>query len=143
MKLKYFLLLLVLCVLLACKTKAETIPEDLPKETYFKIGNELKNKNKYKEAIEYFEIVIDRFPDDMEIVLNAQYEIALIHYKMKEYKTALLLFDELIEAYNAPDAAYFPRSFLVLAQKIKFKITTILEDKKRRNKEISDQETEP
>jgi outer membrane protein assembly factor BamD (BamD/ComL family) len=95
-------------------------------------AQEASDRNRYKISLQYYEAVLERFPQDMEYVCAAEYEIAFIHYKQKKYDEAREEFTSLLARYdNNPDEELLPQQFKILSRKI---LDTITEIENRRGK---------
>ena len=105
--------------LFGCRSTPTDIPTDLDPEEYFQRAQEaVVERSDYKTALFYYETFLDRFSDDIQLVVQAEYEIAFIHYKLGDYDLARGEFNALLERYKADDAQLLPRWPLVLTQKI-------------------------
>lgn len=114
------LLALSVLVLLSCNTVPSEIDPDLTQAELIQRAQEAADEENFDAAIAYYQTVLDRFPDDLDAVATARYEIAFVHYKRGEMDTARAGFTELLEFYDSTDVAImeWPR---VLA-------TTLLEE---------------
>ncbi|MCL2833621.1 MAG: tetratricopeptide repeat protein [Treponema sp.] len=109
-------------VLSSCATGPATIPPDLTAAELVQRAQEASDKNRYSVSLQYYEAILQRFPDDMEYVCTADYEIAFIYYKQKKYDLSKTGMTNLLERYNSPDEELLPQQYKVLAKKI---LTTI------------------
>jgi outer membrane protein assembly factor BamD (BamD/ComL family) len=121
---KALLLLALLSALgsFGCKSVPTVIPPDLSPADYFQKAQEASDAGKYALALKYYESFLQHYPDERDRGLWARYEIALLHYKMKDAATALTLFDELLAMYSGEDAAQLPQGPRILAEKVKAKL---------------------
>ena len=119
----------------SCISKPVVIPDDLTPAELIQRGQEAADRNKYAASLQYYATVIERFPQDIDNVCAAEYEIAFIHYKQKKYDIAKAEFNGLLERYNTPDEALLPPQFKVLSQKILSRINEI----ENRRKKIEEQ----
>jgi len=85
-------------------------------------AQEASERNRYEQAIGYYEAVLARFPQDMTMVCTAEYEIAFIRYKQKRYDDSKAGFRALLERYNATDAELLPAQYQILAEKVLVKM---------------------
>jgi outer membrane protein assembly factor BamD (BamD/ComL family) len=108
----------------ACETVPEPseIPEDLSTQEYFQRAQEAVDQRHFETALVYYRTFLDRYPDDVENRIAAQYEIAFLHYKMEDYDTAEELFEELLARYEGEEAAQLPAWPRILAEKLIEKI---------------------
>lgn len=124
---KYVILLLVLCLFIfitiftACKTipDPEEIEKDLtPAELFQLAQEEVIERNNYKAAMVYYQTFLQRYPDDIQGQVIAEYEIAFLYHKMGEDETAIRLFEALLEKYEGPNADVLPQWPEVLSRKV-------------------------
>ena len=85
-------------------------------------AQEAADRDNYGLAVNYYLALQERYPAETERVLWASYEIAFLHYKMKQYEEAVTLFDELLARYQGDEGSAFPRGPAVLAEKMRNKI---------------------
>jgi TolA-binding protein len=103
----------------SCVTRVTAIPVDLTPIEYFQKAQEaVAAWDDYNTALLYYRTFIERYPNDAERVVEAEYEIAFLHYKMKEYDTAETLLKELVRKYKEPGSETLPRWPYSLAEKI-------------------------
>ena len=100
----------------ACSTTSETLPEDISSYKLFRLAQDAYSNFRYAQAIEYYELIIMRFPDDRESVISAQYELALIHYKSGNKQLATEGFSSLLAEYQR-DSSDYPKWVYVLSRK--------------------------
>jgi tetratricopeptide (TPR) repeat protein len=115
---------LVLAILLGasgCTTVPETIEDNLTPAEFFQRAQEASDVGRYELSQKYYEVFLERFPDETERVLWAKYEIAFLFHKMGKDKLAIEGFDALIAEYEAgpPDLPQGPR---ILAEKVKARL---------------------
>jgi outer membrane protein assembly factor BamD (BamD/ComL family) len=122
---KYVILLLVLCLSIGIFTACKTIPDpeeidkDLtPAELFQLAQEEVIERNNYKAAMVYYQTFLQRYPDDIQGQVIAEYEIAFLYHKLGEDETAIRLFEALLEKYEEPDADVLPQWPEVLSRKV-------------------------
>ena len=123
-------------ILAACASSKVQIPEDLTPMKIIQLAQEASDRNRYNTALQYYQTLQERNPDDDELVCNAEYEIAFIRYKQKKYAHAREQMEDLLQRYNAPGAELLPPKFKVLAQKVLEQINE-KENKHRRKRSSS------
>lgn len=123
-------------LLVSCYTADTKLEEDTPKEIYFKKAQEYMAYSWYQEAIKTYELFIERFPDDLEGVYTARYEIAFIYYKDRKYTKAQ---DEFLELLSVPQGA--PEWIPVLSTRILEEIGNKIKPKKE--KKVKEQKEKP
>ena len=115
---------LVLLVFTACQSTPKSIPEDLPPREYFQLAQEaVVERNDYDTALFYYQPFLERFPDDIQRTVEAEYEIAFIRYKQKD-PSARQLFEDLLSRYDAEGSELLPGWPKVLAEKVLEKISS-------------------
>lgn len=116
-----------LCILCAamllfftgCAGTNEEIPEDLEPIEYFQQAQQIASeKGDYIHAIRYYETFIERYPDDLQRIVMAKYEIAFLNYKRGRYNVAMQQFDELLTYYESEGSTVLPRWPRILAEKV-------------------------
>jgi outer membrane protein assembly factor BamD (BamD/ComL family) len=116
---KFFCIAIIVSVFAAsCLSGPAEISEDLSPAEIIQQAQEASDRNRYKVSLQYYEAVLERFPQDMEYVCAAEYEIAFIHYKQKKYEESKAEFTNLLSRYNGLDGELLPPQFMVLSEKI-------------------------
>ena len=101
------------------------IPDGLTAAELIQRGQEASDKNRYNVSLQYYEAVTERFPFDIDNVIAAEYEIAFIHYKQKNYELSKTEFNSLLARYNTPDQELLPAQFKILSNIVLGKIAEI------------------
>jgi len=121
--------ILGVCVLVAtlfgmtsCATAPVVIPEDMQPAEFFNKAQEAMDWNYYDTARIYYETLIARFPNDVQNVIAAQYELAYISYREGNLSDAEARFNGIIAQYEGEGQEALPRWPLILSQKILAKI---------------------
>jgi outer membrane protein assembly factor BamD (BamD/ComL family) len=126
MKLKYIAFALFTVLAVSCITPGPVeIPDDLTTAELIQRGQEASDRNRYSVSIQYYEAVLERFPYDIDSVIAAEYEIAFIYYKQKEYAQAKNGFNQLLARYNVTDQELLPPQFKILSNIVLGKIAEI------------------
>lgn len=103
---KTFLLLTTLIFslsLFSCMTIKE-IPDDKTAVQILQMGQNAASSGAYSNAEFCFNTVIERFGEDPYTLVQAKYELGHIFSKQKKYDKAKILFNEILQLYNArPD----------------------------------------
>ena len=99
----------------ACATTLD-ISEDLSPAELIQRAQEASDRNSYNTALQYYQALKDRNTNNIDLIINAEYEIAFIHYKQKKYPQAREELNALLEYYNTPDEELLPQQFKVLSQ---------------------------
>jgi outer membrane protein assembly factor BamD (BamD/ComL family) len=103
-------------LLFACASRPVSIPDDITAEELIQRGQEASDRNRYKQSLQYYETILDRFPTNIDLICAAEYEIAFIHYKQKLYPQSRSEFEDLLARYDVPDAELLPPQFKILAE---------------------------
>ena len=117
-------LLFAVGLLAGCASGPVVIDEGLEPSELIQRAQEASDKNRTAVAIQYYQAILDRYPDDRYATCAARYEIAFIQFKQKNFEEAKKGFEELLALYEGPDAALLPAQFRVLGEKILAKILT-------------------
>jgi outer membrane protein assembly factor BamD (BamD/ComL family) len=127
-----FAIAAVLGLLFACSSVPDEIPEDLTPLEYFQRAQEASDAGRYTLSMEYYQKFQERFPEERDRNVWAEYEIALLYYKMEDYQTALQRFDSLLARYEAGEVPELPEGPRILAEKVKARIERILAEQDSR-----------
>jgi outer membrane protein assembly factor BamD (BamD/ComL family) len=114
----FVVMALVVCALTACASAPFEVPPGLTPAELIQRAQEASDRNRYGRAKQYYEAILIRFPSDSENICTAEYEIAFIFYKQKDYEEAKSGFNKLLLRYNSPDAEALPSQYKVLAGKV-------------------------
>ncbi|MBQ6779848.1 MAG: tetratricopeptide repeat protein [Treponema sp.] len=121
-------------------TSNKEIPDNLTAKELIQKGQESFEKSRQKDALRYFNAVIDRYGTDPALYIEARYEIGHIYMKKKNYEAAVPVLEELIDLYAHYPVGTFPPSYEKLA---KLELAKIPENKlaeiheKQREKEAA------
>jgi outer membrane protein assembly factor BamD (BamD/ComL family) len=99
-----------------CASRPVTAPDDITAEELIQRGQEASDRYNYDQALQYYRLVLDRFPYNIDMVCAAEYEIAFINYKQKNYAEARVQFNTLLLRYQSPDAELLPPQFKRLCE---------------------------
>ena len=113
--------LLIVTILLcfsACATANLIIPENLSPAELIQRAQEASDRNRYNQALQYYQALLERNSFNIGLVCEAEYEIAFIHYKQKKYSLAREEFNALLERYNGEDVEDLPLHFKLLSNKV-------------------------
>lgn len=118
------IIVLGLALLGSCASGPLEIAEDLTPAELIQRGQEASDRSRYKQSLQYYEAILERFPTDIESICAAEYEIAFIHYKQKRLDESKAEFDALLARYDGPDADYLPPQFKILSEIVMAKLET-------------------
>ncbi|MDR2362940.1 MAG: tetratricopeptide repeat protein [Spirochaetaceae bacterium] len=126
-RVKYTALILIGLWFLSCVSKPLVISEGLSPAQLIQQGQEASDKNKFDQALAYYTVLLQKYPENMEIVCAAEYEIAFIHYKQKKYNQARTEFNALLARYDTPDEELLPAQFKILSQIVLAKLDSSIQ----------------
>lgn len=96
---------LIFLFLLSCGSNKPVYDSSVMVERYFRYAQDARNQKKYKLALQYYDIIIDNFPNQPDKVASAKYEKGSLYYRMKKYKQALEMFTDVLAMMNNPATA--------------------------------------
>ena len=108
---------LFLC-LSSCATGTVNIPDNLSPAEIIQRAQEAMDKNRYGVALQYYEALRDRNLTNIDLICEAEYEIAFIYYKENKFAQAKEGFNDLLERYEGPEGENLPAQFKLLAGKV-------------------------
>ncbi len=104
----------------------EDIPDTLTPMEYFQRAQDaVASRNDYDTALVYYTTFKERFPQDLQGNVEADYEIGFIHYKQGEYQVAKEILSNVVARYETEEAAKLKEWPLILSRKILTKIDSI------------------
>ena len=109
-------LLALLTMLVASCASGANIPPDLSPAELIQRAQESSDRNRFGQALAFYEAVLERFPSDLDSVVAAEYEIAFILYRQRNFDEARARFEALLSRYDAPGGDALPEKFRVLAE---------------------------
>jgi outer membrane protein assembly factor BamD (BamD/ComL family) len=114
--------LLLLVVLAAGCASGPDISDTITPAELEQRAQEASDRNRHKQSLAYYEIILERFGDRIDYVCAAEYEIAFIHYKQKKYDLSESELRKLLARYDGPDAELLPPQYRILANIVIAKI---------------------
>jgi len=123
--------LTIVLIISGCMTvpKPADIPADQTVIQLSQKGQEALDKSNYKAAEVYYQLIIDRYGTDAAALTAAEFEIAHIKIKQKNYADAKTMLEAIVARYEAAGAVGLKPEYLVLAKNDLAHITA-LETKK-------------
>jgi len=113
------LLIVIAALLGACASQPEEIPEELEPIEYFQRAQKIASEDEnYALAKRYYKAFIERYPEDIQRIVEAKYEIAYLSYKQGDYELARQQFEEMLSYYEDEGSSVLPRWPQVLAEKV-------------------------
>ena len=123
MRLNLFFIIFIAVLFFSCASGPVDIPEDATPSKIIQKAQEATDQNKYKMAIEYYQVLLERYGSIGEYYCIGNYEIAFIHYKQKRYTEARQGFEYLLSLYDTSRGSTLPPRFKVLAERILKRMT--------------------
>jgi len=122
------LFIVIAALLGACASQPEEIPEELEPIEYFQRAQKIASEDEnYALAKRYYKTFIERYPDDIQRIVEAKYEIAYLSYKQGDYDLSRQQFEEMLSYYEDEGSNILPRWPQVLAEKVLDKMSSNLE----------------
>ena len=111
-------LILTILILSSCASTAPEIDETLNTAEIFQLAQEASNDKDYETALKYYEVFIKNHSDDIQRLVEAEYEIAFITLKQGDVVRAKELFSDLLGRYSGEGAQVLPAWPMVLSRKL-------------------------
>ena len=118
MKLSAVFFILISLLIFSCASGPVVVPEDESPSKIIQSAQEATDANKYRIAIQYYQVLLERYGHLSEFYCIGNYEIAFIHYKQKRFPEARSGFEHLLALYNAEGGETLPRRFKILSEMI-------------------------
>lgn len=115
---KLTLLILIILVFSSCASGPEEIDETLNPAELFQLAQNAADNKDYETALKYYEVFIAKYSDDIQHLVEAEYEIALIIYKQGNIIRAKELFTEVLDRYSGEGTQVLPAWPMVLSGKL-------------------------
>ncbi|MCL2557581.1 MAG: outer membrane protein assembly factor BamD [Treponema sp.] len=100
----------------ACGTGPARISEDLSPQELVQRAQEATDRGRYRQAMQFYQALLERHSYDPTWLATAQYEIAFINYRQGNLQEARAGLNALLEQYDAPGSQAMPEKFRVLAR---------------------------
>ena len=101
-------------LLSACATTL-VISYDLSPEELIQRAQEASDRNRFGQALQFYETLLERFPNNPELVVNAMYEIGFIHERQRNFDESRVWLNGVLDFFDAHEGAALPEKFRVLA----------------------------
>ena len=99
----------------SCQSIKE-IPQDLTAPQILQRGQSYADASDYKNAEACYLATIERYGDDTNTYIEAEYELAHLYMKMKKYDKARAVLEEILEIYDYATPGSLPAAYKKLAQ---------------------------
>lgn len=111
-------IILTILIIASCTSAPTEIDETLNPAELFQLAQEASNNKKYDKALQYYEVFVKNHSDDIQRLVEAEYEIAFIAFKQGELDKAKILFTELLDRYSGEGASVLPAWPMILSRKL-------------------------
>ncbi|MDR2659194.1 MAG: tetratricopeptide repeat protein [Spirochaetaceae bacterium] len=101
---------------LSCYTGPVKLSDNITAAELIQQGQAAYEWSRYGQAVQYYDAILERFPDDIDRTCEAQYEIARIHYKQKKYSQARSEMEALRARYDTEEGEILPTKFKILSE---------------------------
>ena len=122
---KIAIIIVASIVILSCATRPIAVSDGLTPMELIQRGQEASDRNRYAHALQFYDALIERYPFDIDFICAAEYEIAFIHYKQKDYDLSRAKFNALLARYYAPGGQMLPQQFEILSNMVLARIDEI------------------
>ncbi|HCO49593.1 MAG TPA: hypothetical protein DIT55_09310 [Spirochaetaceae bacterium] len=112
------ILLLAALLSTSCATKLPPIPEGISSAEIIQKAQERSDLYDWEGAQYYYKALLEKFPDDRNLVVSAMYELAFIEYKQGHYDSARAGLNAVLGKYASPEGAGLPLTWKILAEKV-------------------------
>lgn len=92
--------LFAVALLVSCQSIPENVPDDITEAEIIQNAQECFDLGNNKGAIFYYELLINRYGEDIRNIIVAKYEIAHIYIKSEKWDEAEVLIDEALAFYD-------------------------------------------
>lgn len=101
-------------MLFSCQTMP-LIPNDMSAQELIQNGQSAFESGNYKASLHYFNAVVERYPEDPAVYIEAKYEIGHLYMKKKQYKAAVPILEEIRDIYPLVPPGTIPAAYEKLA----------------------------
>ena len=111
------------CLLASCASSPDDLSDEITPAEYFQRAQEAAAVADFGGAMAWYEAYRERYagnptPGQQNLLLWAEYEMAFLHHKMGDDRTAVRLLGELLERYETPAAATYAPAPRILALRV-------------------------
>lgn len=114
----FFLAALMALTVLAtgCQSAPKDIPQDLSADELVNLAQASYDKGNEKAAQAYYETIIIRYGDQMDKLVEAEYEIAHLKIKQKKWQQAIPDLQRILSYYETDTTGTLPPAYKKLAE---------------------------
>ena len=111
------------CLLASCASGPDDLSDEIMPGEYFQHAQEAAAVADFGGAMAWYQAYRERYADNptpgqQNLLLWAEYEMAFLHHKMGDDRTAVRLLGELLERYETPEAATYAPAPRILALRV-------------------------
>lgn len=103
-------------LLLGCQTVPKNIPQDLSADELINLAQASYDKGNTRAAQAYYEAIIIRYGDQMDKLVEAEYEIAHLKVKQKKWQQAIPDLQRIRSYYETDTTGRLPPAFRRLVE---------------------------
>jgi outer membrane protein assembly factor BamD (BamD/ComL family) len=100
----------------SCQSVPKNIPQDLTADELVNFAQSSYDDGNVKAAQAYYEAIIIRYGDQMDKLVEAEYEIAHLKIKQKKWQQAIPDLQRILSYYEADATGILPPAFKKLAE---------------------------
>ncbi len=115
---KLTILIIAILIIASCTSTPVAIDETRNPAELFQMAQEASNNKDYVLALRYYEVFVENYSDDIQRLVEAEYEIAFIAYKQGKRDKAKELFTSLLDRYSGEGASVLPGWPMILSRKL-------------------------
>jgi tetratricopeptide (TPR) repeat protein len=108
--------ILALVLLFSACASNTRISEDLTPAEIIQRAQEASDRHRYRAAMQFYQALLERNRNNIDLVITAEYEIAFIQYKQRNFEAAREGLNGVLAYYDSPDAELLPQHFKRLAE---------------------------
>lgn len=110
------ILLALIFFVTGCQSAPKDIPQNLSAEELINLAQSSYDSGNVKAAQAYYEAIIIRYGDQMDKLVEAEYEIAHLKIKQKKWQQAIPDLQRILSYYEADTTGVLPSAFKKLAE---------------------------
>jgi hypothetical protein len=103
---------------LSCATQLPAIPEGMSSAEIIQKAQERSDDYDWKGARYYYQALLERFPNESNLVVTAMYELAFIEYKQGNKAQAIAGFKAVVAKYSVEGGQNLPTTWKILSEKL-------------------------
>ena len=110
-------------LLASCASSPDNLTGEIAPAEYFQRAQEATTAGDYGNAMAWYAAFRERYADDpapgqRNLLLWAEYEMAFLHHKMGDDRTAVRLLRDLVQRYETPEAVTYQPAPRILALRV-------------------------